>query len=139
MLVVLTKTLLFSKNQYTHKSCRYVTKTYILEPNWMTLCYASILFDQVKCWVTKNVRFSDVFITFLGILIFVKGIREAFTFRMLVYWLLFSWKVASLNILFLFRNVTSLKSDSHLPKKNFLLFTSMITLQKWWKMLFISS
>ena len=31
-----------------------------------------------------------------------------------------------------------LKSDSHLPK-NSLLFASMIALQKWWKMLFISS
>ena len=31
-----------------------------------------------------------------------------------------------------------LKSDSHLPKKNFL-FDSMIVLQKWWKMFFISS
>ena len=31
-----------------------------------------------------------------------------------------------------------LKSDSHLPKKSFS-FTSMKALQKWWKMLFISS
>ena len=31
-----------------------------------------------------------------------------------------------------------LKSDSHLPKK-FVLFASMIALQKWWKMLFIPS
>ena len=31
-----------------------------------------------------------------------------------------------------------LKSDSHLPKKFFLL-ASMIALQKWWKILFISS
>ena len=35
-------------------------------------------------------------------------------------------------------NNNNLKSDSHLPK-SFLLFASMIALQKWWKMFFISS
>ena len=36
------------------------------------------------------------------------------------------------------QNKKPLKSDSNLLKKN-LLFASMIALQKWWKMLFISS
>ena len=45
---------------------------------------------------------------------------------------------ASLHFVMLSKENTDLKSHSHLPKK-FLLFASMITLQKWWAMAFISS
>ena len=52
------------------------------------------------------------------------------------WWLLISAK--SVEDCILVKRFNTLKSGSHLPKKAFL-FASVIALQKWWKMLFISS
>ena len=84
---------------------------------WENLTFSKLRFSKFKKFaLTFKVSCCSLKIRGLG-----KDIRDVFIF------------------IFRFKDPSFLKSDSQLQKKKSFLFASMVALQKWWKMLFISS